>query len=131
MEWEVQEPYGGGLLRSVGPTVTYVAPEAAGAYHVVIRASRLDGRALHQTVTIQVLGASTLEPADAHTAPGGTIAFSAHLKGLGNGAVHWSVLEAEGGSITGSGEYTAPTRPGTYHVRAVSAADPAVQVVVD
>ena len=31
--------------------------------------------------------------------------------------VLWSVLEADGGSLTQAGLYTAPDTPGTYHVR--------------
>jgi hypothetical protein len=32
----------------------------------------------------------------------------------------WSVVEDDGGTITSSGHYTAPLKPGTYHVRATS-----------
>jgi len=50
--------------------------------------------------------------------------------GSDNKRVTWDVLEVnDGGSITtaadGSGEYTAPARPGTYHVAAISEANPA------
>lgn len=31
--------------------------------------------------------------------------------------VAWSVVEAEGGTITAAGVYTAPAAPGTYHVQ--------------
>ncbi len=31
--------------------------------------------------------------------------------------VGWRVLEAQGGTVTGAGLYTAPTTPGVYHVQ--------------
>ena len=128
MEWEVQEMYGGGLLRSQGASVTYVAPEAAGVYHLILRAPRQDGRALKQTVTVRVVGSSSLEPGNPRVAPGGAVSFTARIKGLSKGTVRWSVQEANGGSITEEGRYTAPDKPGTYHVTAVSSVDPSVAV---
>jgi hypothetical protein len=58
--------------------------------------------------------------------PGGARQFAATVVGngiTGNG-VTWSVDESGGGTITSSGEYTAPTTPGTFHVRATSVAVP-------
>jgi hypothetical protein len=37
--------------------------------------------------------------------------------------VTWSVVEANGGTVTAQGVYTAPAIAGTYHVRATSVAD--------
>lgn len=129
VEWEVQEMYGGGLLRSTGPTVTYVAPEAAGTYHLVLRAPRRDGRPLKQTVTVRVLGSSTVEPATVRLAPGGTVAFTAHFRGIAKGAVRWSIQENGGGEITEHGRYTAPDRRGTYHITATSTVDAAMSAL--
>ncbi len=126
IQWEIQEAYGGGLLRTQGSSVTYVAPEAAGVYHLQLRAQRLDGRALKQTLTVKVVGISTIEPSNPRVAPGGTIAFTAHMRGLGKGGVRWSVQEAHGGEITEEGRYTAPGRAGSYHVVATSTVDPSV-----
>lgn len=125
LEWEVQEPYGGGLLQSQGSTVTYVAPETAGTYHLILRAPRRDGRLLKQTVAVQVVGTSTLDPGACRLSPGGQTRFTAHMKGLPR-TVRWSVQEPGGGEITEGGEYTAPARPGTYHVSAASTVDPSV-----
>ena len=126
VEWEILEPYGGGLLRSQGPTVTYVAPEAAGTYHLVLRAPRLDGRPLKQTIAVRVVGSSTLEPGNVRVPPGGSVAFTAHFRGLAKGAVRWSVQEPGGGELTEEGRYTAPNQRGTYHVTATSTVDPTV-----
>jgi hypothetical protein len=126
LEWEVQERYGGGLLHSQGPAVTYVAPDVAGTYHLILRAPRKDGRPLKQILAVQVVGSFTLEPGSARVAPGGGVTFTARLKGLPKGAVRWGVQEPGGGEITEEGRYTAPSRHGTYHVTAVFAADPSV-----
>jgi len=56
---------------------------------------------------------------------GATQAFSATVKGTDNGAVTWSVLENFGGTIDGTGLYSAPRdSEGTFHVVATSQADP-------
>ena len=126
IQWEVQEMYGGGLLQSEGPLVTYVAPDSAGTYHLILRATRADGRTLKQTLAVQVAASGTIEPGNPRVTPGASLAFTAHLRGLDSGAVRWSVQEADGGSIAEDGRYTAPARPGSYHVLATSAADPGV-----
>jgi hypothetical protein len=63
--------------------------------------------------------------------PGGVRQFAATVVGqgiTGNG-VTWSVDESGGGTITSSGEYTAPATPGTFHVRATSVAVPSASGV--
>lgn len=54
---------------------------------------------------------------------GATTTFSATVFGSANQSVTWSVAETGGGSITSAGVYTAPTTAGTFHVKAVAAAD--------
>jgi hypothetical protein len=50
--------------------------------------------------------------------------FTATVVGSDNKKVIWSVQEGSaGGTITDGGRYTAPTKPGTYHVVAKSAAN--------
>ncbi len=57
-------------------------------------------------------------------APGETQVFTATVTGSSNTAVSWAVLEGPGGgTISGSGLYTAPSARGTYHVVAISQAD--------
>src|SRR6266851_1420342 len=53
---------------------------------------------------------------------GGTVAFTAAVTGATSG-VTWSVQEAGGGAVDGSGKYTAPAKTGTFHVVATSVAD--------
>ncbi len=65
-----------------------------------------------------------ITPANATVEPNGTASFSATVANAQNTAVVWSVVEAGGGSVTQQGVYTAPETPGTYHVKAVSIANP-------
>jgi hypothetical protein len=135
MEWEVQEPYGGGLRNSQGEHTVYFAPPAAGTYHLILHGVKPDGRRLRQVVEVRVLALPSVEPAQVQLPPGGSTTFTAVMKGLPRNTVTWQVEETGGGEITPEGRYTAPARPGTYHVAAVSTLDPAVAaratVVVD
>ena len=126
VEWEVQEQYGGGLLKTQGQLVTYVAPETAGTYHLQLRANKLDGHKLKQTVTIQVVATSAIDPPHARLAPGAGLDFTVQMKGLVNGAMRWTIREPDGGTVTESGHYTAPGHPGTFHLRATSVEDPSL-----
>ncbi len=78
--------------------------------------------------------AVTVAPASALTTPRATVSFTASVSGTANAGVTWAVAEPGGGTIDGSGLYTAPAEVGTYHVVATSVADPAAsgtaQVVV-
>ncbi|MGB8013785.1 MAG: hypothetical protein WCF68_19390 [Terriglobales bacterium] len=51
--------------------------------------------------------------------------FAANVYGSANTAVTWSVTEANGGTVSSAGNYTAPMTAGTYHVVATSVANPA------
>ncbi|HJW74006.1 MAG TPA: hypothetical protein VJ486_14365 [Geothrix sp.] len=64
-----------------------------------------------------------ITPAGASLWTGGTQAFQASVTGTSNQAVTWSVMESGGGTISGTGSYTAPATAGNYHVKAVSVAD--------
>jgi hypothetical protein len=65
----------------------------------------------------------TIAPAGASVWTGNTQAFQATVSGSSNQSVTWSVIEPSGGSISTAGLYTAPLAAGTFHVKAVSAAD--------
>lgn len=63
-----------------------------------------------------------LRPTAVALIPGATQAFQAEInypEGIRplRQPVSWSVVEAEGGTITPAGLYTAPGRYGTYHVQ--------------
>jgi hypothetical protein len=126
LEWEVEETYGGGLRNSAGENTVYFAPEAAGTYHLTLRAVRADGRKLKQSVEIRVLPILTLEPASAQVGQGGSVTFTITTKGMPRTAVKWTVDEAGGGEISEDGRYLPPAKAGTYHVTVTSTLDPLV-----
>ncbi len=97
----------------------------AGSYNVVVSNSlgSVSSSAASLTVNPAVVQIS-LSPANVTLNMGATQAFSATVTGSSNKTVTWSVVEADGGSISSSGLYTAPARLGTYHVKATSVADP-------
>jgi hypothetical protein len=64
-----------------------------------------------------------VSPAAVTVKVGMTQNFTASVFGTKNASVSWAVDEANGGTITGAGVYTAPATPGTYHVTATSVAD--------
>jgi hypothetical protein len=65
----------------------------------------------------------SITPSTVALSQGGTRQFSATVQGTSNQGVTWSIDESGGGSITTSGLYTAPSKEGTFHVRATSKAD--------
>lgn len=66
----------------------------------------------------------TLEPASIIMVPGESFQFQAQVQNSSNTAVTFAVQEANGGSITSGGLYTAPGIEGTFHIVATSVADP-------
>lgn len=115
-QWEMQELVGGAFLQSTGFRVTFIAPQTAGTYHVVLHYRRPDGAARKFTQEIQVLPQVHLEPAQARVSPGSTVQFSARVKGLPKANLNWYVEEEGGGSISPEGLYTAPRSPGSYRI---------------
>jgi len=69
-------------------------------------------------VTVQV------SPSSADVLPGGSIDFTATVRGTADTSVRWSVAEAGGGSVDAAGRYVAPAQAGAYHVVAQSVAAP-------
>lgn len=64
-----------------------------------------------------------VEPATVRLTLGGINAFTALLDGTAQ-SVKWTVVDANGGTISGSGAYTAPQKSGTYTVKVELASDP-------
>jgi hypothetical protein len=68
--------------------------------------------------------AITVSPAAASLPAGATLQLTASVTGSSDTAATWSVQEGSaGGTVSGSGLYTAPSAAGTYHVVARSHAD--------
>ena len=69
-----------------------------------------------------------VQPSSTTLGFGQTLTLQAVVTGTANTAVTWSIVEQGSavGTITSGGLYTAPGVAGTFHIRAVSAADPTV-----
>ena len=75
-------------------------------------------------ISIQVLVGVTVQPGASTLTLGNTLTLTAAVIGTANTGVTWSVQEANGGSVSNTGVYTAPNRGGTFHVVAKSVVDP-------
>jgi hypothetical protein len=65
-----------------------------------------------------------ISPSSVNVVQGGNQNFTSSVTGSSNTGVTWSVMEgAAGGTITSSGQYTAPNAAGLFHVVATSQAD--------
>ena len=120
--WSVQQGNPGGTVDATG---LYTAPATAGTFNVV--ATWTFGTLVKKgtaTVTVALGVGVTVSPASVTLAPAGKQTFTATVTGNANTAVTWDVVEgAPGGTVTATGDYTAPAASGTYHVRAKSQAD--------
>jgi hypothetical protein len=126
--WSVSEGAAGGSITSTG---IYTAPSNPGTYHVVATSVADPTKIATATVTCVRVSVS-LTPTDVLVVTNASTQFSAQVTGSTNTGVTWSVREgAEGGSITSTGTYTAPSTPGVYHVVATSDADPRASASAD
>lgn len=119
--WEVAEVDGG----TVTGTGAYAAPLATGEYTVRALSKASPGSSGSAKVRVGRI-AVAVTPASATVPAGGTLAFTARVRGTKDDAVAWSVREPSGcGSVDASGLYTAPPAAATCHVVATSLLDPA------
>ncbi|MBS2021080.1 MAG: Ig-like domain-containing protein [Deltaproteobacteria bacterium] len=125
VNWTVSESGGG----SVSASGLYTAPATvpSGAVHVV--ATSVADASKSATATVSVSAAPvvsvSISPTNATLLLNGTQQFTATVSGTSNHAVTWSVTEAQSGTISAAGLYTAPATlpPGQVHVVATSVAD--------
>jgi len=121
--WSV--PSGAGTINA--STGAYVAPATAGTYVVTARSVADTSRTGTASVTVSAppppAVAIVISPATATLDACKGQVFTATVTNATNTAVTWTVVEAGAGTVT-SGAYVAPSTPGTYHVMAVSQADP-------
>jgi hypothetical protein len=121
VSWVVQEGTSGGSITSSG---LYTAPGTDGTFHVIATSVADSTQTITATVTVATLMVS-VSPASNVLGPQGVRDFSATVNTSLNTNVTWSVQEgAAGGAITASGQYTAPTTTGLFHVVATSVQDP-------
>jgi Galactose oxidase, central domain/Kelch motif len=121
VSWAIQEGASGGSITSSG---IYTAPGTHGTFHVITTSQADTTQKVTATVTVAPLLVSVSPPNDV-LGPLGVRVFSPTVNTSLNANVTWSVQEgAAGGSITASGQYTAPNNTGLFHVVATSVQDP-------
>src|SRR5207237_549417 len=111
--------------RAAGTELASATPET---FHVTASANGSTA-----TAEVRINGAPqvgiAVDPLAAALAPGAKLQLSATISGPADRSVVWQVQEGDsGGRIDGSGLYTAPEAPGTYHVVAASHAVPGASV---
>lgn len=120
--WEVTTADGG----SISGSGLYTAP-AVPKYATVKATSVADPtKSATTVVTVQSSTLSvTVLPSAPSVVSGGTQQFTATVAGTPNQNVAWSVVEANGGTISATGLYTAPMSTGSFTIKATAQADPA------
>jgi hypothetical protein len=83
------------------------------------------------TSAITVTSNASVSPGTALVVAGATQQFTATIQGVSNAAVTWSVDQVSGGNatvgtITPTGQYTAPAHVGTHTITAASVATPSI-----
>ena len=120
VSWTIDEAPAGGSITSGG---LYTAPSSPGTYHVTVTNIAEPTYSATATVTVVPPIRLFITPKTVHLDPGESFQFNGHVQG-GVTELDWSVLEADGGTISDTGLYTAPMEPGTYHVVVKSVANP-------
>ena len=122
--WSVDEGITGGSITNDG---LYTAPNVAGTYHVTVTSTADPTKSATATVTVVPIISISITPKVVHLLPGETKQFNYHLMGATINTVTWSVIEADGGTITDTGLYTAPATAisgMTFHVSVASTQNP-------
>ncbi|MCY1018936.1 beta strand repeat-containing protein [Pyxidicoccus sp. MSG2] len=119
---------GGDANGFVSTTGTYRAPGRAGTFTVTATSVADSTKSDSATITVDpVVGPTVVvavTPKTATVDQGATVNLTAEVTGTSLVAVTWAVEGgAANGSVTSSGVYTAPNKPGTYTVTATSVAD--------
>ncbi|MCE5419164.1 MAG: immunoglobulin domain-containing protein [Acidithiobacillus sp.] len=124
---------GSNLAGQTSATLSLTAVSAgdAGSYDVVVT-NTLNGTTASTTstaatLTVNAAATLTIAPTTQNLHSNESFQFQAQVSGLADASLIWSVVEANGGSVSGTGAYTAPGfQAGTFHVRATSAAMPSL-----
>ena len=118
--WSV--PAGSGTINA--STGAYVAPATAGTF--VVTATSVANGTKKATATVTVTAPPVtiaISPTTATLDACKGQVFTATVGNSSNQTVTWTVTESGGGTVT-NGAYISPSTAGTYHVVAVSQADP-------
>ena len=126
--WSVDSVTGGNSsVGTIAAAGLYTAPSQAGS-HTVMATSVAD-TTKSATSAITVTSSVSVSPGTAFVVAGATQQFTATIQGVSNAAVTWSVDQVSGGNatvgtITATGQYTAPAQVGTHTITATSVATP-------
>ncbi|MBU8898586.1 hypothetical protein DRW03_07750 [Corallococcus sp. H22C18031201] len=123
--WSVD---GGDDNGTVSSTGVYRAPRRAGTFTVtatsVVDPTKSDSATLTVDPIVVPTVAVSVTPKTATVGQGAVVNLTAEVTGASVVAVTWAVEGgATNGTVTSSGVYTAPNKPGTYTVTATSVAD--------
>lgn len=127
LNWMVDNAVGGSAASgTITTSGLYTAPAQAGNHTISVAATANAAISASASVDVFTL---TVAPTSAVLAPSGTQQFTSTIQGLTNTAVTWSVDGVAGGNanlgtITSAGLYTAPSSMGPHTVTATSAAEP-------
>jgi len=122
VDWSVVTANGG----SISSAGLYTAPGKPGTYTIKATADADKTKFATATATVvanQSVSITITPPDPAQTVTGGTLQYQATVTGSTNTKVDWSVVTANGGSISSAGLYQAPGNPGTYTIKATADAD--------
>jgi hypothetical protein len=117
------------MTNSSGQATFSVTPSPGGNtvhvdIHVALETQQLDAYGVFRNTTVvrqTSVVSVNIDPSAAILNPGTQATFTATVTGSSNATVVWS---ATGGTVTQAGVYTAGSTPGTYQVKATSAAVP-------
>ncbi|MBL0311868.1 MAG: hypothetical protein IPP78_03965 [Holophagaceae bacterium] len=114
---------GGGSVNASG---LYTPPATTGS--AVVRATSVADPTKFADAAVTIVTAPisvTISPASVSVIPSGSQQFTVNIQNwTSTSAVIWSVVEgASGGSVNGTGLYTAPSGTGTFHVKVTSVED--------
>jgi hypothetical protein len=139
VNWYVDTLKGGGpAVGTITNDGLYSAPSAVGVHTIGVVSTTSSAVASATTISVTSSPNFHVSPDSAAIPPGGTQAFEAQVCGVSSSQVNWIVDNIPGGSdevgtVTSSGEYTAPTSPGTHKVQAQTpsgtATEPAIVTV--
>jgi hypothetical protein len=128
LNWMVDNAIGGSAASgTISTSGLYTAPALAGNHTISVVATANASIRAGAAADVFTLAVS---PTSATLAPSGTQQFTSTIQGLTNTAVTWSVDgvaggNANSGTISSAGLYTAPSSMGPHTVTATSAAEPA------
>ena len=115
--WSALEGPSGGAISGTG---LFTASNNPGTYHVIATSAADTTKSASVSVVVHGVPGITISPATNYLRAGGTCTFMV----MPNTPVTWAVAEGPaGGSITTTGNYTAPPTLGTYQVTATVIAD--------